>query len=576
MSSHAIATQCLARRLSVSSVSFLLVLSLSFWSPDPASAVAPGASIAAQKAVDWIKSQQLSDGSFEMAGFPGFETPDAVAAIAAQSQPTQTWNAGVALAAVQSVRYLGSGPTPLDWLDDYAEQVVADGSRGKAAKLIVLVAVPLGLDPADFDPSSDSASPVDLSATLDPGGCAADTASFGFFNETLFAILAKYLVCNGLVPPSALATVRQAQQSNGGWNYLGDPTRDDLDVDTTGMAVQALVAGGADSSDPAITAALRFLASHLDPGGSWSTPFGGPDPNSTSLGILGVTAAGYEVGDRCWRDSFFPEGADRPYVAPDEWLISQQQPDGRIKSPSDSFGINTFATSQSVQALLRNWLPVARASAAACTEAVYLAEGATAGGFETWVLLANGDPDTDATARVTFLTGEGPVPGPVVGIPPSSRRSIRVDDYVDTFDVATKVETLAGKVSAERAVYTGTPGKEGAHLGKEIRRPAHDWFLPEGATAGGFETWVLVANPEEVTAQVSVTFLTGSGPVSGPSFSLPPGTRRSIRANDWVPDDYDVASRVNSTGARVVADHSVYSPPRLSGDATSGPGLPAG
>ncbi len=39
---------------------------------------------------------------------------------------------------------------------------------------------------------------------------------------------------------------------------------------------------------------------------------------------------------------------------------------GRFQSPSDSFGENTFATSQSVEALLRSWLPVARAADQVC------------------------------------------------------------------------------------------------------------------------------------------------------------------------------------------------------------------
>ena len=53
--------------------------------------------------------------------------------------------------------------------------------------------------------------------------------------------------------------------------------------------------------------------------------------------------------------------------APTAWLRSQQltappADAGRITSPNDSFGVNTFATSQTVEALLQSWLPVARAA----------------------------------------------------------------------------------------------------------------------------------------------------------------------------------------------------------------------
>jgi hypothetical protein len=530
------------------------------------------AQAAAQKAVDWLKTQQQSDGGFEVAGFPGFETPDAVLAIAEQAQTTSTWNPSVGFSAVDAVRYGGSGPSPLDALDNLAEQAVTDGASGTAAKLIVLDAMPLGIDPSDFDPSGDSASPVDLSATLDPGGCSADTASFGFFSQTLYGILAKYLICSGNVPPSAISAVRNAQQANGGWNYLGDPNGTDIDIDTTGLAIQALVAGGADKSDPAVSKALGLLARAHNLDGSWNSPFASGDPNSTALGILGVT-----VASSCWRDEFFPEGAGRPYVSPDSWLISRQDADGHIQSPNDSWGVNTFATSQSVEALLRGWLPVSRAGSAACTRRAYLAEGATAGGFETWVLLSNPNPAADASARLTFLTGEGPRPGPVVTVPPLARRSVRVDDYVTSFDVSTVVESLDPDfpVYSERAVYSTSPGKEGAHLGKEIRKPAGSWFLPEGATAGGFETWVLVANPDETqSADVTVTYLTGSGQVPGPSFTLAPGSRRSIRVNDTVPSDFDVATKVSSSGAGVVAERALYSNhPTLGITSSSGEGV---
>ena len=130
---------------------------------------------------------------------------------------------------------------------------------------------------------------------------------------------------------------------------------------------------------------------------------------------------------------------------------------------------------------------------------------------------------------------------------------------------------------AERALYSDHPvlGKTSSS-GEGLPWSAHSWFLPEGATAGGFETWVLVANPDPTqNANITVTFLTGSGQVPGPSFVLPPGTRRSVRANDWVPSDFNVATKVESSGAGVVVDHTIYAPPYLSGDAIGGPAIAA-
>jgi hypothetical protein len=86
-----------------------------------------------------------------------------------------------------------------------------------------------------------------------------------------------------------------------------------------------------------------------------------------------VTAAGFDVTTSCWRDTVAPDLAGTAYVSPDVWLRSQQITSGvdagRVESPSDSFGVNTFPTSQTVEGLLRSWLPVARATASTCTPA---------------------------------------------------------------------------------------------------------------------------------------------------------------------------------------------------------------
>ncbi|MBU4490438.1 MAG: hypothetical protein KKE79_07370, partial [Actinobacteria bacterium] len=55
-----------------------------------------------------------------------------------------------------------------------------------------------------------------------------------------------------------------------------------------------------------------------------------------------------------------------------------------------------------------------------------------------------------------------------------------------------------------------------------------DWYLAEGCTAGGFETWVLIQNPGEEDANVTITYQGSDGPHPGPTLSLPPGSRRSV------------------------------------------------
>ena len=323
-----------------------------------AGAADPASTTAAAKAVDWLKTQQKPDGGFEVAGFPGFETPDAILAIAESAQTGSSWSTATALTAVQSVHAGGgAGPTPLDAIDTFAHGAL---NQGQAAKLTLLVASPLGLDPTSFHPGAGA--PVNLLTTLDPAGCAGNPANYGLFNATLYGTIAKKVLC-GAANPAALATVRAAQRSDGGWNFLGDQSSTDSDTDTTSLAVQALVAGGAAWNDSAVSKALGYFAAQHQADGAWQA-FGADDPNSTAVANIAVTATGFDVTSSCWRDTAVPSAKGSAYGDPVAWIRSQQQADGRIASPNDGFGVNTFATSQSVEGLLRSWLPVARASGA--------------------------------------------------------------------------------------------------------------------------------------------------------------------------------------------------------------------
>ena len=306
------------------------------------------------KAVAWLKTQQQDTGGFEVSGFPGFETPDAVLAIAEHAQfPVDVtrpeWKPDAAREAVRvTVR---NGRTPLDELDDLAETTT---SPGQAAKLIVLVAAPLGFDPARFNPQGDA--PTDLVAKMDAGRN--ENGSYGppaAFNATLYAALANVLLGRG-VDSRTRDHIVGAQQADGGWSFAGDRTATDKDVDTTGLAMQALRAAGVDPASEPMRRAVAFLLRLQLPTGGWPA-FGKEDPNATALAILGLTAAGQDVSSPCWR----PTASSA--ATPEGVLRAAQAADGHIASPNDSFGVTTFATSQAVQALLRRWLPVVGAAA---------------------------------------------------------------------------------------------------------------------------------------------------------------------------------------------------------------------
>mgnify|MGYP001154416031 CR=1 FL=1 len=95
----------------------------------PSSAAAPPE---VDAAVAWLIDQQQPDGGFELAAFPGFETPDAALALATAAQSGATWDAAEALAAVEAVET--GGNDPLDALDAWVDTTHADAGATTATK----------------------------------------------------------------------------------------------------------------------------------------------------------------------------------------------------------------------------------------------------------------------------------------------------------------------------------------------------------------------------------------------------------------------------------------------------------
>lgn len=319
--------------------------------PGLASAETPE-TVAIVKGDTWLRTQQQADGGFEVAGFPGFETPDAAFALAAVGDGA--WDSAGSRTYVQAA--LTGGKGPLDAIDDLVDgdadpTTIAAGAR--AAKVVALVAAPLGLDVTDFDPSNDSPAAVDLIARMDLHKQVDGSYDFGAqFNGVLYTALALHGA--GLSIPNGLVDqIRAAQRADGSWDYTGTTSGDGDDIDTTALALLALHSAGVAATDVDADAGIAYLADHQQPSGAWAA-FGSDDPNSTAMAVQALSALHIDVTTSAWRAA---AGApvSGAYTSPYAWLIAQQQADGHIASPNDAFSVTTFATSQAMQALGRQW-----------------------------------------------------------------------------------------------------------------------------------------------------------------------------------------------------------------------------
>jgi hypothetical protein len=295
-------------------------------------------------AVGYLDSQQKANGGWDDDPASQFLTEDVVLAIAEAAQTGPTWSTAEASTAVLATDTGGQDPSAF-----LTAVGAAATTPGRAAKFLVLVAAPLGMNTST------------LAATVGdpmPNG-AFDTDSF--FNNTLYAALAKYLV-DGTVPASTVTYVLSKQGIDGGWSdgFPGDPE----DPDTTSLASQVLVAAGMGPADAPVHDALAFIGSQQNADGTWSA-FGDESAESTSRAALGIAAAGFDPNTRCWRDTVAPAGATSQFVGTDAALASLAHPDGSIAGPN-AF-LPAYGTAQAVQGLQRGWLPVARATAPSCT-----------------------------------------------------------------------------------------------------------------------------------------------------------------------------------------------------------------
>ena len=192
----------------------------------------------------------------------------------------------------------------------------------------------------------------------------------------------------------------------------------------------------------------------------------------------------------------------------------------------------------------------------------YFPEGSTAG-FDTWILLFNPN-ETAAQARVTLMDETGPVVEENVIVGPLSRKTVHLNKLLpDANQVATRVESDIFLV-AERSMYWDPDASEkqpyqmiGGHSTSGSPWAANGWFIAEGSTGGGFETYILLQNPQDTEAPVALTFMDATGVANQATTTMPAQSRSTFKVSDYVPDNFQVSTSVTSD-VPIVAERSMY------------------
>jgi hypothetical protein len=202
----------------------------------------------------------------------------------------------------------------------------------------------------------------------------------------------------------------------------------------------------------------------------------------------------------------------------------------------------------------------------------YFAEGSTQVPFNMRIMLLN--PNRQSTvAEVTYLTPDGTTATRRYAIPGTTRLEVNVNEFVPELGIATVVESDRPLV-AERALYFTPVGVEtGEDLDLPLtlspenpplagtvstgaRNPAYSWRFAD-ATTQNTNYYLLVSNPNEVQARVTIELLLNDGSRETRSVVMPKQSRYTLPVHELYAGQEGISAIVRATQP-IVAERSIF------------------
>jgi hypothetical protein len=200
----------------------------------------------------------------------------------------------------------------------------------------------------------------------------------------------------------------------------------------------------------------------------------------------------------------------------------------------------------------------------------FLAEGATGGFFNTFILVSNPN-NTPANVTFQYLLDNGDTVTVPKTIAANTRQTTNIagedDARLHNAAAVSTVITSDVPVIAERSMYwPGAPDplREG-HNSFGVTDAGLKWGLAEGRTGTPFHyhTYILLANPQTTAANVTATFLRegGTAPLVK-TYTVPPTSRFNIdSASDDLKDLHDETFGVVievTNNVPIIVERSLY------------------
>jgi len=184
-------------------------------------------------------------------------------------------------------------------------------------------------------------------------------------------------------------------------------------------------------------------------------------------------------------------------------------------------------------------------------------EGYTGAGFEEWLslYLPRETAAGGADVRLECLFPQGESQSLAIHLDPDTRHTLNINDLVGKgTDVSLHLSSQVPFL-AERPMYFNYRGVcRGGHVSKGVEAPGTKWYLAEGTTRPGFDTYLCLMNPGDVDANVELALFCS---VSGLPFdtkkltiSVPARSRTTSNIEDFLLDypteSIDVSAELSS------------------------------
>jgi len=173
------------------------------------------------------------------------------------------------------------------------------------------------------------------------------------------------------------------------------------------------------------------------------------------------------------------------------------------------------------------------------------------------------------------MTPGGPVEQTAFIMVPNSRKTIRVNDVPGVRDTDLSAYVHADKpIIAERAMYWkgGSDSGEACHDSIGLSSPHTSFYLPDGQTTDGWETWTLVQNPNSSDVKVEISYLTPDG-TGNQTFTetIPANSRKTFNMVDKSINGRAAVMVTSKTaGKKIMCERAMYWNSRGAGTDTIG------